>query len=419
MHTFTVGFADPRFDESRWARQVAAHLGTRHTEQILSPADMIGILPRWAELFDEPFGDSSGVPTFLVSSMARENVKVALSADGGDELFSGYEHYGVVLDRERMLARVPRPARNAFSQALQLLPDALVARLLDRLPAPAPLRHAARRTVVDRLEKLRVMLPEADPATIYDLGMSSWTPAEDGAMLGGPVPPRPVLNGHPRSFADHMSCCDLRHYLPDDILTKVDRTTMAVGLEGREPLLDHRLVEFALRLPLGLRRGAARHQAPAAQGSLPLRARRNRGAPEAGLRASRCRAGCAASSRRCSTTIWRPSACATRASSIPRWSRARSATSGTAAPGTTASTCRRCGCCSRSRCGARSGHSGTTTGGLTAMRMLFVISDLDSRRRPEASGRAREAARPARPRRRDLHAERRRAARTRARRLGR
>ena len=110
--------------------------------------------------------------------------------------------------------------------------------------------------VVDRLERLRVVLPEADPATIYDLGMSLWTPAESAQLLGGFVSPRPVPNGHRSNFADHMSCCDLRHYLPDDILTKVDRTTMAVGLEGREPLLDHRLVEFALRLPLSLRRGA-------------------------------------------------------------------------------------------------------------------------------------------------------------------
>ena len=255
VHTFAVGFTDPSFDESRWARQVADHLGTRHTEHILAPAEMAGILTRWADLFDEPFGDSSGVPTFMVSRIARESVKVALSADGGDELFSGYQHYGAMLARERMLARMPRPARNALSQALQLLPAPSLQRLVDRFPAPAPLRHAARRAVVDRVERLRVILPEADPATLYDLGTSTWTPAESAQLLGEIVTPRPVLNGYPRSFADHMSCCDLRHYLPDDILTKVDRTTMAVGLEGREPLLDHRLVEFALRLPLSLRRG--------------------------------------------------------------------------------------------------------------------------------------------------------------------
>jgi len=188
--------------------------------------------------------------------VARESVKVALSADGADEMFSGYEHYGVMLARERALARLPRPARDALSQTLRLLPAGSLQRLVDRLPPPAPLRHAARRAVVDRMEKLRAVLPEADPATLYDLGVSIWTPAESVRLLGRSVSPRPALNGHPRSFADHMSCCDLHHYLPDDILTKVDRTTMAVGLEGREPLLDHRLVEFALRLPLSLRRGS-------------------------------------------------------------------------------------------------------------------------------------------------------------------
>ncbi|HET6491677.1 MAG TPA: asparagine synthase (glutamine-hydrolyzing) [Burkholderiales bacterium] len=255
VHTFTIGFTDPSCDESRWARQVADHLGSRHTERILSPGEMGGILAGWGDLFDEPFGDSSGVPTFLVSRVARESVKVALSADGGDELFSGYEHYGVMLARAQMLARIPRPARNALSHTLQSLPAGSLQGLMDHFPAPVALRHAARRTVVDRLERLRAILPDADPATLYDLGMSFWTPAESGQLLGGSLSPRPVLNGHPRSFADHMSCSDLRHYLPDDILTKVDRTTMAVGLEGREPLLDHRLVELALRLPLDLRRG--------------------------------------------------------------------------------------------------------------------------------------------------------------------
>ncbi|HXN16315.1 MAG TPA: asparagine synthase (glutamine-hydrolyzing), partial [Usitatibacter sp.] len=96
VRTFTIGFDDPRYDESGWAKKVASHLGTRHTERIVGASDMAGVLTRWAELFDEPFGDQSGVPTYLVSTMAREHVKVALSADGGDELFSGYSHYGVV-----------------------------------------------------------------------------------------------------------------------------------------------------------------------------------------------------------------------------------------------------------------------------------------------------------------------------------
>ena len=254
LRTFTIGFADPRFDEAPYAREVAKHLGTQHTERVMYPEEMASVLQRWGDLFDEPFGDCSGLPTYLVSRVARESVKVALSADGGDELFSGYAHYGVALQRERAFARMPRSARSALSASLQCLPAHSLNALMERLPLPAPVRHTARRAVVDRIEKLRVMLPDADRAAIYDMALSMWLPAEIGGLLGDYRSPRAPLGGQ-GSFADHMSRNDLRHYLPDDILTKVDRTTMATGLEGREPLLDHRLVEFALRLPLNLRRG--------------------------------------------------------------------------------------------------------------------------------------------------------------------
>jgi asparagine synthase (glutamine-hydrolysing) len=260
VHTFTVGFTDPRFDESRWARQVADHVGAHHTERILDPAEMARILPRWADLFDEPFGDPSGVPTFLVSRMARESVKVALSADGGDELFSGYSHYGAMLARERSLRRLPGPARYAAASALRWLPGGSLQGLADSLPTA--MRHAARRRILDRLEKLRGVLPDADPATIYDIGLSFWAPAEREQLLGGPVAARPVLNGQARSFADHMSLSDLRHYLPDDILTKVDRASMSVALEARVPILDHEVVRFALSLPRSIHWHGGRTKAP-------------------------------------------------------------------------------------------------------------------------------------------------------------
>jgi asparagine synthase (glutamine-hydrolysing) len=250
VRTFTIGFDDPRYDESGWARKVASHLGTRHTERIVTAGDMLDVLRQWAEVFDEPFGDQSGVPTHLVSKMAREHVKVALSADGGDELFSGYSHYGVLLDRERALSRVPQIARGAIAK---LSPVALRA-TVEGAPMPSRWRHGARRRFVERVEKLQVLFPALDRATMYDLAMSFWTPWEVSSLLGGSVAARDRV-GAP-AFADQMSRCDLRYYLPDDILVKVDRATMAVGLEGREPLLDHRLAEFALRLPLAMRRGA-------------------------------------------------------------------------------------------------------------------------------------------------------------------
>jgi len=250
VRTFTIGFDDPRYDESQWAKKVAQHLGTSHTEQIVTANDMLGVLSQWADLFDEPFGDQSGVPTYLVSKMAREHVKVALSADGGDELFSGYSHYGVVLEREQALSRWPSLARQAVSK---VSPHALRA-ALEAVPMPSRWRHSARRNVVERVEKLHVLFPALDRATMYDLAMSFWTPWEISSLLGGDVATREAVAAP--NFADQMAQCDLRYYLPDDILTKVDRTTMAVGLEGREPLLDHRLAEFALRLPPELRRGA-------------------------------------------------------------------------------------------------------------------------------------------------------------------
>ncbi|HUJ00409.1 MAG TPA: asparagine synthase (glutamine-hydrolyzing) [Usitatibacter sp.] len=255
VRTFTIGFEDPRFDESRHAKRIAGHLGTRHCERIVTAADMKDVLTQWAELFDEPFGDTSGVPTYLVSKMAREHVKVALSADGGDELFCGYAHYGVVLERHRALARWPGAARRALAAPLSVFDRARLQAAADRLPLPAGTRHAARRAILERLAKLSAMLPQLDAPTVYDLAMSFWTPWEIAGLVGGEIAPRERVEG-PGGVADQMVHCDLRHYLPDDILAKVDRTTMAAGLEGREPMLDHRLVEFALRLPLSLRRGA-------------------------------------------------------------------------------------------------------------------------------------------------------------------
>ncbi|HYC36414.1 MAG TPA: asparagine synthase (glutamine-hydrolyzing) [Usitatibacter sp.] len=255
VHTFTIGFDDPRFNEAGHAAAVARHLGTEHTQQIVTAKDMEQVLLHWADLFDEPFGDSSGVPTYLVSKLARQHVKVALSADGGDELFSGYSHYRIVAERERELARIPAALRAAIGGAIGALGPSRMQALADGLPMPASMRHSLRRNLIERLDKLRVMFPELDRALMYDLAMSSWTPWEISPLLGGYDAGREPAGLGAESFADQMARCDLRHFLPDDILVKVDRTTMASGLEGREPFLDHRLVEFAARLPLELRNG--------------------------------------------------------------------------------------------------------------------------------------------------------------------
>jgi asparagine synthase (glutamine-hydrolysing) len=212
------------------------------------------VLTSWGDLFDEPFGDSSGVPTYLVSRLARQHVKVALSADGGDELFNGYSHYTVLMEREKSLAKWPMAARSIFSKSLGALGPGALGSLLESLPLPAKHRHAARRNLVERIEKLGVMMPRLDRTQLYDLAMSSWTPWEIESLMGG-YELRATRAEPTEHFADQMSRTDVGHYLPDDILVKVDRTTMACGLEGREPLLDHRLAEFALKLPLSMRRG--------------------------------------------------------------------------------------------------------------------------------------------------------------------
>lgn len=262
VRTFTIGFREPQFDESLWARKVAEHLGTEHTERIVSASELATTFEAWPQLFDEPFADQSGAPTLAVAKLAREHVKVALSADGGDELFSGYQQYSIALSRQRRFGQVPLAARRFASGALEAIPPERLRRALASLPLPPEIYHGSRRMIIDRLDRLRTLLPGANPGEIYEGAMSFWSPAEIARLVGRYQRPESrewpagtAQNYSDSDYAMDMSLSDIRHYLPDDILTKVDRTTMAIGLEGREPLLDHRLVEFAFRIPHHLRRG--------------------------------------------------------------------------------------------------------------------------------------------------------------------
>jgi asparagine synthase (glutamine-hydrolysing) len=249
IHTFTIGFKEDQFDESPWARRVAEYLGTQHTEYLLSVDRAKDILPRWAILYDEPFGDSSGIPTLLVSKVAREHVKVALSADGGDELFGGYMNYDLLPRRLATLQRIPSWLRSLAGTLLKAMPGDVMTILGQVLPAGKSYK------MKNRLMKLAHILPKVDPAQFFDLSLSYWMAPEVDDLIGGYYPQRDLLNVYTGSYEEQMMLWDLHHYLPADILTKVDRASMAVSLEGREPLLDHRLVEFAFRLPLNLRRG--------------------------------------------------------------------------------------------------------------------------------------------------------------------
>jgi asparagine synthase (glutamine-hydrolysing) len=252
ISTFTIGFSERSHDESRWARRVAEHCGTNHTEYILEPREALDIARDWGSLFDEPFADSSSIPTLLVSRLASKDVKVVLSADGGDELFSGYNAYASVLERLDLLARVPRWLQSASRNGLALLPPARVERLLGGTFVGAPTRGA----IVRRARRLRKTLDDPTPRGVIDVGMSHWFPDQIKELLGRYEDPAATRPAYPGDAALQLSLRDFHHYLPGDILTKVDRTTMAVSIEGREPLLDHRLAEFAFRLPPHLRRGS-------------------------------------------------------------------------------------------------------------------------------------------------------------------
>lgn len=220
VRTFAIGFHEDEFNEAPHARAVAAHLRTDHTEMIVTPRDAMNVIPRLPQLYDEPFGDSSAIPTFLVAELARRHVTVSLSGDGGDELFGGYTRYGRGIRLWRLLRHVPGFLRS--------------------MAAPAFGAHLSRFVSTHSAEDL------------YDAVMLD--PSARGMVLGGDDSPTGAsigLNGsYARSdFFQAMMLADCTTYLPDDILVKVDRASMGVSLESRVPMLDHRVVEFAWQLP--------------------------------------------------------------------------------------------------------------------------------------------------------------------------
>ena len=251
VRTFAVGFDEEGFDEAQHARAVAKHLGTNHTELYVSASDALAVIPRLPSLYDEPFADSSQIPTFLICQMARQHVTVALSGDGGDELFAGYTRYQMTQRLWRSLARVPQPLRAAAAKAVLALPPALWDSLL---LAPLALLGRSVTLAGERAHKFaETVLPAADCAAMYRSLVSHWhDPAS--VVLGSQEPPTLLQDKRVMTAFDHpvdtMCLADMLTYLPDDILTKVDRAAMGVSLETRVPLLDHRLVEFSWQLPL-------------------------------------------------------------------------------------------------------------------------------------------------------------------------
>ena len=240
VRTFTVGFDDPRLDESSHARAVARHLGTDHTEIRLSPDAALDLVPRLHQVYDEPFADPSQLPTIAIAEVARRHVTVCLSGDGGDEVFCGYNRYTQGERAWGLLERVPAPARQVAARAVMATPPAL----LNRFVPPA------------KVQKLAALLRVGSAADVYASLVSSWE-NPDSVVIGGREPTAwspdggapPSLDG----LAERMTFLDLLSTLPDEMLAKVDRASMAVGLETRVPLLDPRVVELAWSLPMDMR----------------------------------------------------------------------------------------------------------------------------------------------------------------------
>jgi asparagine synthase (glutamine-hydrolysing) len=252
VRTFTIGFHESDYNEAAHAKQVAAHLGTDHTELYVTPEQAMSVIPRLPAMYDEPFGDSSQIPTFLVSELSRRHVTVALSGDGGDELFAGYNRYFWSRRLWKRLSLVPTAVRTMAAAGIRSLSPETWGRVYANLSALLP----SVQNPGDKAHKLAKLLALKDPDTMY-LGMVSlW---DDPTMVvAGTEEPQTVLTDRSTwaslsDFTLRMMYLDLVTYLPDDILTKVDRASMAVSLEARVPLLDHRVVEFAWRLPLSMK----------------------------------------------------------------------------------------------------------------------------------------------------------------------
>ncbi|MGE4552767.1 MAG: asparagine synthase (glutamine-hydrolyzing) [Desulfovibrionaceae bacterium] len=239
VQTFSIGFREREFNEAAHAAAVARHLGADHTELYITPKDMLDVVPRVPRLWDEPFADSSQIPTACVCALTRRHVTVALSGDGGDELFGGYQRYAW-MDLFDTVQRIPRPARRALAGLARAVPPRLFGLL-----------GAFGYKIQWRLDMLTL-----DRFELFYRHFLSHEKRPEALVPGGTEPESPLTRAWARTFPHRlqaMTAWDTVAYLPDDILTKTDRASMAVGLELRVPILDHRVVEFAAALPVGMK----------------------------------------------------------------------------------------------------------------------------------------------------------------------
>ena len=256
VRTFSIGFNEEGYNEAPWAAKVANHLGTDHTEFYLTPREAMEVIPNLPEMYDEPFADSSAIPTFLVCQMARDHVTVALSGDGGDEQFSGYVRYWSTQAMATGLKRLPGSVKSAAEALLGTIPYRWVEKcyLPWRQFLPQRFRVA---NFPDKWQKLVHLLDQTAIADIYRMTICLWSKDELPQLMGKYLPE----SQYEKTFSEtedwpllsRLMRVDQRTYLPDAMLTKVDRASMAVSLEVRVPLLDHRVVEYTAKLPDSLK----------------------------------------------------------------------------------------------------------------------------------------------------------------------
>lgn len=251
VNTFTIGFEVDGYNEAENAKVIAHHLGTNHSELYLTSTDALAVVPELPVIWDEPFADSSQIPTLLLSRLTRQHVSVALSGDGGDEIFCGYNRYAQGHCLHTQLRRLPAPFRKLLTSALRAAPTHRIDQAVQQLPAK--LRYPA---LGDRLHKLADVLSHSKGPDFYRSLVSCF---QDPAsiVLGGHEPAGILFDPHGwpalADFRELMMALDTLSYLPGDILTKLDRASMAVSLEARVPFLDHTLIEWVWRLPFDLK----------------------------------------------------------------------------------------------------------------------------------------------------------------------
>ncbi len=250
--TFTIGFSEGEYNEARYAADIAKHLGTEHTELYVTPKDAQDVIPKLPDMYDEPFSDSSQIPTHLVSALTRRYVTVSLSGDGGDELFGGYNRYFWLKDIWERVKKIPKPMRKSLSALIRLFPHEFYNKTFPIFFRFLPQKYRFR-LPGDKLYKLSEILDKNSPDEMYRMLISHEKYPE--RIVKNAYEPETILldKDIKREIPDYvarMMFFDFLTYLPDDILTKVDRASMWVSLEARVPILDHNIVEFAWKVPL-------------------------------------------------------------------------------------------------------------------------------------------------------------------------